>query len=294
MKKDSALNAAIARTLKLPCWSGKVTATPLGGGITNINLKVQDGGRAYVARIGADIPVHGVMRWNELAVSRAAHAAGISPQVRYHEPGAMVIAFIDGRAYGEEDVRNNLPRIIDLVKKVHRHVAEHLRGPVLAFWAFQVLRNYAARLREDGSPHVARLGELLATAERLEEAAGAVKIVLTHNDLLAANILDDGKRLWLIDWEYGGFNTPLFDLGGLATNNGLDEAGEIAMLEQYFEGDAGPVWRPYQAMKCASLLRETMWSMTAEIHSELDFDYGAYTAENLARLHAALRDFANA
>ncbi|MEM9141294.1 MAG: choline kinase, partial [Pseudomonadota bacterium] len=94
--------------------------------------------------------------------------------------------------------------------------------------------------------------------------------------------------------EYGGFNSPLFDLGGLATNNGLAEPQERAMLEQYFEAPADDRWRPYQAMKCASLMRETMWSMVSEIHSDLDFDYGAYTAENLARLDAALADFRNA
>ena len=40
-------------------------------------------------------------------------------------------------------------------------------------------------------------------------------------------------------------------------------------------------------MKCASLLRETLWSMVSELHSTLDFDYRAYTAENLRRFEAA-------
>ena len=45
------------------------------------------------------------------------------------------------------------------------------------------------------------------------------------------------------------------------------------------------------AMKCASLLRETMWSMVSEIHSALDFDYTAYTRENLTRFEAAYDSF---
>ena len=65
------------------------------------------------------------------------------------------------------------------------------------------------------------------------------------------------------------------------------------MLTQYFETDPDRHWRPYQAMKCASLMRETLWSMTSELHSEIDFDYAAYTAENLDRLNAALSDFHN-
>ena len=285
----------IERTAALGCFRAPEEIEMLGGGITNINLKVTDSGRAFVVRLGADIPEHGVMRWNELALSRAAEAAGVSPAVVHHEPGVLVLEFIAARTYGEADVRDpaNLPRIVDLVARVHRGLGPHLTTPVLAFWPFQVVRSYATRLAADGSVHAAALPRLMDDAAELQAATGPVDIVIGHNDLLAANILDDGQRLWLIDWEYGGFNTPLFDLAGLAGNNGLSEAQERAMLEQYFEAPAEARWRPYQAMKCVSLMRETLWSMTSEIHSELDFDYAAYTAENMARLDAALADFRN-
>jgi thiamine kinase-like enzyme len=171
-----------------------------------------------------------------------------------------------------------------------------LRGASLVFWVFHVIRDYAATLREgaDGvtSAHLSLLPELLGQAETLERAAGPFDIVFGHNDLLPANILDDGDRLWLIDWEYAGFNTPLFDLGGLASNNGLDESAERWMLEQYFSTAADDdLWRRYSAMKCASLLRETMWSMVSEIHSEIDFDYSIYTRENLDRYEQSIARF---
>ena len=113
-----------------------------------------------------------------------------------------------------------------------------------------------------------------------------------HNDWMAANILDDGARLWLIDWDYAGFNSPLFDLGGLASNNQLDAVQEAEMLALYFGAppDAGLLKR-YHAMKCASLLRETMWSMVSEVTSDLDIDYAAYTAENLARFRRAYETY---
>ncbi|MEM7268156.1 MAG: phosphotransferase [Pseudomonadota bacterium] len=283
----------LKRAMGLPCWTAPESAELLGGGITNVNVQLRDGGREFVVRLGADIPVHGVMRWNELAISRAAQAAGVAPAVHYAEPGALALDFIAGRTFSEADVRDdaNLHRIIALLKSAHRGVQHHLRGPALTFWVFHVLRDYAATLRRDSSRHVGRLTDLLETAAILEEAVGPIDLVLGHNDLLAGNLIDDGERLWLIDWEYAGFNSPLFDLGGLATNNGLSEAQELAMLEQYFDAPAAPRWRAYSAMKCASLLRETMWSMTSEIHSELDFDYAAYTEENLARFEAALADF---
>ncbi len=289
------LQNAIERAQSLSCFQNPTDITPLDGGITNVNLTVRDGDRRYVIRLGDDIPEHGVMRWNELALSRAAEQAGISPAVAHHEPGVLVLAFIEAKTLEEADVCDpaRLPRIIDLVTKAHRQIGHHLSQPALAFWPFQVNRTYATRLKADGSAHAAKFPELMAKQDELEAATGPVDLVISHNDLLAANILDDGQRLWLIDWEYGGFNTPLFDLAGLAGNNGLSEAQERAMLEQYYDQPADNQWRAYQAMKCASLMRETLWSMTSEIHSELDFDYTAYTAENMARLTAALSDFRN-
>ena len=284
----------LAAIRRLSLWQGTPEIAPLEGGITNQNYKVTDDSGAYVVRLGDDIAVHHVMRFNELAASRAAHAAGLSPRVVHAAPGLLVLDFIDSRAFAPEDVRqqSNLERIVPLVRDCHRKIPEQLRGPALIFWVFQVVRDYAATLKEGGSAHLARLPELLTASARLEQAAGPFDIVFGHNDLLAANILDDGQRLWLVDWDYAGFNTPLFDLGGLASNNELTEAQERWLLEAYFEATlSDDLWRRYQAMKCASLLRETLWSMVSEIHSSLDFDYAAYTAENLARFESAYGDF---
>jgi len=281
---DAPADRARARALSLACWSGPVRVEPVAGGITNANFVVHDGDERFFVRIGEDVAVHGVWRWNELAASRAAHAAGVSPPVVHAEPGAMVLRFIEGRTLCAEDLHDltTLRNAITLVKRCHQHVSRHLRGPSVLFWVFQVIRNYAETLRADGSAHVAQLSRLEAIAARLESEVGAVHLCFAHNDLLAANFVDDGERLWLVDWDYGGFNSPLFDLGGLASNNGLSEEKERWMLEAYFEARLGAeLWRRYSAMKCASLLRETLWSMVSEIHSSVAFDYVAYTAANL-------------
>jgi sarcosine dehydrogenase len=129
-------------------------------------------------------------------------------------------------------------------------------------------------VQEAESPHTAALPGLLADAARLEAAIGPIDLVFGHNDLLPANLIDDGDRLWLIDWDYAGFNSPLFDLGGLAANNGLTEAQEARMLGAYFDrAPDAELWHRYRAMKCAAALRETLWSMVSEIQSEIDFDY---------------------
>jgi thiamine kinase-like enzyme len=279
----------------LACWSGRVDPEPIGGGISNANFKVVDGGQAFFVRVGDDFEVHGVLRRFELAASRAAHDAGIAPEVVHAEPGAMVFRFIEGRTLGPEDVRDpaTLQRILDLVKRTHHDIPKHYRGPAPIFWVFQVLRDYAARLAEENHRLKEHLPRLMRIAEDLERAVGPIEIVFGHNDLLAANLLDDGRRLWLLDWEYGAFDSPLFDLGGLASNNELSPDQEERLLELYFERPASEdLRRRYAAMKCASLLREAMWSMVSEHHLAVDFDYVAYTTENLARFeraHAGLR-----
>jgi len=290
MNLDASRERSTARVAELEIWFGRVEPLPLAGGITNQNFTVEDRGRRYVVRVGSDLPVHGVVRANELAASRAAHEAGLSPAVVHAEPGIVVFDFIEGRTFTPEDIRNpaNLERLVDMVRRCHRDIPQYLRGPGAMFWVFHVVRDYGHTLREGVSRHLAILPDLLARAARLEAAVGPIDVVFGHNDLLAANFIDDGKRLWLVDWEYAGFNSPLFDLGGLASNSELSPAQAEQVLSLYFGKPVDDALRRRAAaMTAASLLRETMWSMVSEIHSTVDFDYAAYTAENLRRFEAA-------
>jgi thiamine kinase-like enzyme len=290
----SGVEAARRLAARLPIWRGAVEPVPLPGGMTNLNFVVEDAGRRYLVRIGGDIPEHNILRRFELAAARAAAAAGLAPAVRHWQPGALVIDFIEGRALDAGDVRDpaNLDRLVALLRRCHREVPRHFRGPAPMFWPFQVVRDYAHALREADSGHLDSLPMLAAAGERLEAAVGPVKIVFGHNDLLPANLIDDGARLWLVDWEYAGFNSPLFDLGGLASNAEMDARARGALLEAYFgRAPDDDLLRRAAAMTAASLLRETIWSMVSEAHSTLDFDYAAYTRVNLARFETAWADF---
>ena len=286
----------LQRVQNLPIWRGAVRVEPLGGGITNVNFIAEDETQKVVVRIGDDIPLHQILRFNELSASRAAHAAGVSPAVIYHEPGALVIAYIQGRTMTPVDFADDavLDQALALVARAHREIPQHLRGPALVFWVFHVLRDYAGTLRDAGSGYAASLPELLAQAARLEAAVGQIDLVFGHNDLLPANFLHDGSRMWLIDWDYAGFNSPLFDLGGLAANNALSDRQEARMLAAYFNRNPdAELWRKYKAMKAAAALRETLWSMVSNIYSEIDFDFAAYTARNLSTYRAAFAAFEN-
>ena len=285
---------AAARITELSCWKNDIEIEPLSGGMTNLNFKVTDGGDQFVVRFGEDDPIHLISRANEVASSQAAFRVGVSPELVHHETGILVTRFIEGRVFTEADVRvdTNLQRILELLRRFHHQVPQQFNGIAVMFWVFQVLRHYQNLLMQGDSAHAERLPELAKAALELEAAVGPVEIVFGHNDLLPANFIDDGDRIWLIDFDYAGFNSPLFDLSNLASNNELDAAQELLMLQQYFGAEPDPARRAsYHAMKCASLLRETMWSMVSELHSKIDMDFADDTAINLTRFESVYAEY---
>src|SRR3546814_19053913 len=118
------------------------------------------------------------MRFNALGASLAAAEAGISPAVVHREPGVLVLDYIAGRTLAAADLRRPevLQQALPLVAKVHRELPKHLRGPVLAFWVFHVIRDYGWTLKAGNSPHAALLPALLTLAGKLEQAVGPVEI----------------------------------------------------------------------------------------------------------------------
>ena len=282
------------RVANLEFWSSKVAPEPLGGGITNTNFTVDDQGKKYVVRVGDDIPEHGVMRFNEIAAARAAFAAGISPEIVYSAAGVFIMQFIDGRTLTESDVREpqQLEKIIELIRVCHIEIPKYFRGPALVFWPFHVCRNYIQTARDGNSRLLDTLPRFLEINEALEKSVGEIKLVFGHNDLLAANFIDDGQKLWLLDWDYAGYNTALFDLANLSSNNALSSQQEDWVLETYYRQPPTDRLRyRFAAMKCLSLLRETLWSIVSEIHSTLDFDYVDYTRKNITRFENAYESF---
>ena len=268
----------------LPIWKNLENIEPLEGGITNLNFLVSDSGSKSVVRLGSDIPEHLVYRSNEIIVSEAAYQIGVSPKLIYNEPGVLVLEFIESKTLEPKTVRENLNKIVPIIRKIHDEIPNKLSGQPQIFWVFYVIKYYSNYLLNNNCSHISLIPSLLKKAEKLEKLSSPREIVFGHNDLLAANFLDDGSKIWVVDWEYGGFNDPLFDIGGLSSNNDLDENLENEVLEMYFrEKPSKDLIIKYNAMKTASLLRETMWSMVSEITSKIEFNYAEYTSDNLKK-----------
>ena len=215
---------------------------------------------------------------------------GSQPEVVHAEPGVMVSRFIEGRPFTEADVRANLDRVGRTGAAFHQAMPRFVSGAPYLFWPFHAMRDYARSLGASTNPAMARLPEWLEIAERLEAVQAPLPIVFGHNDFMPGNLIDDGQRLWLIDYEYAGFSTGMFDLANLASNASFSPDESEALLALYFDGaPSEALRRSHAAMMCASLLREVLWAMASEVHMPVaGVDHGGYATENIARFEAAL------
>jgi thiamine kinase-like enzyme len=276
------------RISALPIWSGPVRLAPLSGGISNLSFTAIDGSGKYVVRITRDFPFHHVFRDRELMSARAAHAAGFAPEVVHAEPGLMVSRFIDGKVLSIDDVRGDILRVAEFLCRFHRDMPAGISGPGFIFWVFHVNRDYVRQLAERGDD--ARFADWRRINDELEVAQIALPIQFGHHDLLPANLIDDGKRLWLIDYEYAGFDTAMFDLANLSSNNNFSVEQSHQLLEAYFgRAPDEAMLRSHAAMEAASLLREALWSLVSVAHLDRPgVDYGAYADDNFTKLDASL------
>ena len=277
---DAALERAVERV-----WPGRgARAEVLGGGITNHNLKVEVDGELYVLRVaGKDTGLLGIDRSVELAATEAAAAVGIGPEVvAFVEPeGWLVTRFVPGEIPPPERLREPevLARIAAALRAFHD-------GPPIpgTFDSFRVVESYRETALERGGRVPAEFGWAHEIARLIETKRSADTPVPCHNDLLNANFLDDGERLWIVDWEYAGMGDRFFDLANFSINHELDAAASRALLAAYFGEVRDEDVQALVLMRFMSDFREAMWGVVQSAVSELDFDFGAYAAEHFERL----------
>jgi len=246
---------------------------PLGGGITNHNFRVRVGDELFVLRIGgADTEQLGIDRSVEHDASLAAAELGIAPEVvAFVEPeGYLVTRYVEG-----EVGRARVEEVAPLLRRFHE--GRPISG---RFDAFRVVEAYADTAREYGVAAPRAYEHARELAARIEARRGRVPLHPCHDDLLAANFIHDGTRLWIVDWEYAGMGDPAFDLANFAVNNGLDEDGDRELLALYGDADE----QAHVLMRFMSDFREAMWGVVQQALSELDFDFAAYAEEHFERL----------
>lgn len=284
----------IQRLQALDFWRAPIALEPLPGGITNLNYRVRMGAETYVARLSVELALLGIDRRNEVVCQRAAHSLGVAPAVIHHETGVLISEYIPGRTLSPPDVRDLafVPRIAHVLRTLHDGW-DTLNGEFLYFSAFQTVRTYARTAAELKAKLPVDIDALLEDARRLSGRIAPFVPVLCHNDLLPANILDDGHSVLLVDWEYAGIGHPLFDLAGVSANSGFDDSLDALFLAFYRSTtDVCPRdLAELRILKTMSLLREALWSAIQSVASNIPFDYTQYAATNFLAYREARAKF---
>lgn len=278
-----------ARIQSIASWQNRpVDVEPLAGGITNQNFRVRDGNEQYVVRLCADGTQLGIDRRSEAACHQAAAAAGVAPELVHHEPDLLVTRFVDGATLTAARLQDHdvLRRVARSLRTLHDD-RSGIVGEMVQFSGFGASRTYAETARRLHAELPADIDAILSDAKQLERSLAPCEPALCHNDLLPANLIDDGGMAWIVDWELAGVGHPMFDLGGLASNAGLDADAETALLSAYFDHVTAEARRELAIFKAVSLLREALWGAVQSGSATLDFDYRQYAAQHFERYRAA-------
>jgi thiamine kinase-like enzyme len=270
---------------QIPAWRGlEVVVTPLVGGITNQNYRLDVAGESFVLRIsGTGTHLLGINREHERTCTALAAQVGVGAEVVYYLPtqDALVTRFIAGTNITPEMATH--PALLERIAKA---MQRYHAGPTFpgTFSPFETVRTYHKLASEHGVIFPATLPQAFALMTSIEQALSTVQQIRPcHNDLLASNFIDDGSTIRIIDWEYAGMGDLFFDLGNFAVNQELNEQ-QCELLLLYYFGEVRSVDSAHlHLMRLSSDLRESFWGFLQMGISELDFDYHEYAHHHLQR-----------
>ena len=260
----------------------------LSGGLTNRNIKVETERGDFVARISSnESALLSIDRANEFNNSTLAAECGVgAPVFDYKaEHGLLVIGFIEGKTYDGNDVANNASRIAESVKQLHS-----AKPFTLDFDMFKIQQGYLKIVTErgfrlpDGYLDFAQVKDDLQKA--FEKTEGSR--VPCNNDLLPANFIDDGKKVWLIDYEYSGNNDPCFELGNIWSESGQDISVLHDLIKGYYGSDRTDKFARAWLFSTLAKYGWTLWASIQSSISEIEFDFWEW---GMTKYQDVQRDF---
>jgi len=273
----------------IPALSGYSGPVERLGGLTNKVYRVGD----HVLRIPGQGTEEYINRENEAVSARAAAEAGVSPAVIHADPktGVMVTVLVPDAVTMSPDGFRNRKGSPARAGKVFRKL--HTSGGTFPFRfeLFAMIDDYLKVLATkdvelpDGYHDVVRE----ADAVRAALARAPLPLVPCHCDPLCENFIDDGTRMWVVDWEYSGMNDPMWDLGDLSVEGGFDDAQDLEMLVAYFGGAPSPSDHGRMVIyKAMCDLLWTLWGLIQHANKNPADDFAAYALNRFNRCKALM------
>jgi thiamine kinase-like enzyme len=262
----------------------------LPGGLTNRNYKVTTPEGSFVARISSSgTELLAIDRDREYQNSVAAAEAGAGAPVIEYRPqdSLLVVGYIEGRTLTAADVAaaENIPRIAAACRRLHggRRFGND-------FDMFDVQRGYLSVARTRGFKIPAGYDDLLPAVGAAEKALAirAEGTVPCNNDLLAANFIDDGDRLWLIDYELSGNNDACFELGNIGAESHLSRDALADLVTAYYGRPRPSRIARARLLGLIGMYGWTLWGAIQNAASPLDFDFWSWAMERFEGAAAGL------
>jgi thiamine kinase-like enzyme len=275
---DAALDALLEQ---LPLLAGQPRQVEdLPGGLTNRNVKITTATGVYVARCVDPANLLGIDRDQEHYNTRAAAQAGVGAPVYDYRPdlGILLLGYLDGVTLVNDDFAR--PGVIAKVARACRalHAGPRFQGD---FDMFAQQPAYLKVVLDNGF----RLPDsYLEFADQFDGirrvlAATAEPTVPCNNDLLAANFVEDGDKVWLIDYEYSGNNDPCFELGNIWRECRLPVEGLEELVSAYYGRPLRHKIARARLQGTVSQYGWTLWGCIQNGSSPLEFDFWEWAME---------------
>lgn len=283
---------------EIPHFSGKdpdaYTFERLGG-LTNLVFRVSGPDETVLLRIPGEGTEEYIDRAVEAHNARVAADAGVSAKVIYANPdnGIMLSEYLDGCETMTPETFPVTAGAPARAGKVLQQLHDSGKTFEFRFELFSMIDDYLGILENLGAELPEGYHDVVREAEDVRAALDSQPTALApcHCDPLCENFLDNGNRMWAVDWEYSGMNDPMWDLGDLSVEAGFSDAGDREMMEAYCDGE--PTDAQYGRMviyKAMSDLLWTLWGLIQHANKNPADDFWAYATNRFARCKALMAD----
>ncbi|MDH3689163.1 MAG: phosphotransferase family protein [Gammaproteobacteria bacterium] len=261
-------------------------------GLTNLVYKISVADDAYVLRIPGEGTEEYIDRKVEAHNAQVAAEAGVSAEVLFSgEDGLMLSRYLDGCVTMTPETFRSTPgaptRAAIALKRMHSCGKEFK----FRFELFSMIDEYLGVLEKLGAELPDGYHDVVKESDTVREALAAhpIKLAPCHCDPLCENFLDNGERMWVVDWEYSGMNDPIWDLGDVSVEAGFEEAHDREMMQAYCGGDAPlATFGRMVIYKAMCDLLWTLWGLIQHANDNPVDDFWAYAINRFERCKALM------